>query len=411
MSESGGSSGATPGGAPHAEFEDHESFRPEWKNEIDLNDVHLPKGVRLTVLIVFAFLIGGPVILFAYKWLNPPKPPVIPLPTVQVMPVRLRTLHHKVTIPAAVESFRKAILYAHVPGYLKYLNVDKGDYVHKGQVLAYIQDPELFQTYQRTVAEVRIADLTYHRIKRVWLDHPALISKERVQQKFAIYLKTVAQMRHEEALLAYKTIAAPFDGMITERFVDPGKLLSQATEATSTAQPIVTIEKVDTLRAYVWIPADVSPLIRRGQKVEVHLAGLPNRTFWGRVTRFATAENPTTRTMRTEVDMENPDLVIHPGMYGKFTFYLEKYRNSILIPGAAVMARRDKPYSVMVVKDGKALEVPITIGIDNAKWVQVLSGLTAGDQLVIAGKWHARSGEPVHAVPLKPVPFRPARQL
>ncbi len=65
----------------------------------------------------------------------------------------------------------------------------------------------------------------------------------------------------------------------------------------------------------------------------------------------------------------------------------------------------------MVVKDGKALEVPITIGIDNAKWVQVLSGLTAGDQLVIAGKWHARSGEPVHAVPLKPVPFRPARQL
>jgi multidrug efflux pump subunit AcrA (membrane-fusion protein) len=75
------------------------------------------------------------------------------------------------------------------------------------------------------------------------------------------------------------------------------------------------------------------------------------------------------------------------------------------------MARRDKPYSVMVVKDGKALEVPITIGIDNAKWVQVLSGLTAGDRLVIAGKWHVHSGELVHAVPLKPVPFRPARQL
>ena len=411
MSESGGSSGAPPGGAPHAEFEDHESFRPEWKNEIDLHDVHFPNKVRQGILAFFFIMIGGPVVLFAYKWLNPPKPPVIPLPTVQVMAVRFRTLHHKVTIPAAVESFRKAVLYAHVPGYLKYLNVDKGDYVHKGQVLAYIQDPELYQSYLRTVAKVRIADLTYPRIKRVWLDHPALIAKERVQQKFAIYLKTVAEMRHEEALLSYKTIAAPFDGMITERFVDPGKLLSQATEATATAQPIVTIEKVDTLRAYVWIPADVSPLIRRGQKVEVHLAGLPNRTFWGRVTRFATTENPTTRTMRTEVDMDNPDLAVHPGMYGKFTFYLEKYRDSIVIPGMAVMARRDKPLSVMIVRDGKALEVPISIGIDNAKWVQVLSGLTAGDRIVVAGKWHVHSGEPVRAVPMKPVPFRPARQL
>ena len=411
MTNPGGSSENHREGGPHVEFEDHESFRPEWKNEIDLHDVHFPKKVRRGILAFFFLLIGGPVILFAYKWLNPPQPPVIPLPTVQVMAVRFRTLHHKVTIPAAVESFRKAVLYAHVPGYLKYLNVDKGDYVHKGQVLAYIQDPELYQSYLRTVAKVRIADLTYHRIKRVWLDHPALIAKERVQQKFAIYLKTVAEMRHEEALLSYKTIAAPFDGMITERFVDPGKLLSQATEATATAQPIVTIEKVDTLRAYVWIPADVSPLIRRGQKVEVHLAGLPNRTFWGRVTRFATTENPTTRTMRTEVDMDNPDLVIHPGMYGKFTFYLEKYRNSIVIPGMAAMARRDKPLSVMIVRDGKALEVPISIGIDNAKWVQVLSGLTAGDRIVVAGKWHVHSGEPVRAVPMKPVPFRPARQL
>ncbi len=411
MSTSGESPETNPGGAPHAEFEDHESFRPEWKNEIDLHDVHFPEKARRGILAFFLLLIGGPVLLFVYKWFNPPSSPEIPLPTVQVMSVRFRTLHHKVTIPAAVESFREAVLYAHVPGYLKYLNVDKGDYVRRGQVLAYIQDPELYQTYQRTVAKVRIADLTYHRIKRVWLDHPALISKERVQQKFAVYLKAVAEMRHEEALLSYKTIAAPFDGMITQRFVDPGKLLSQATESTATAQPIVTIEKVDTLRAYVWVPADVAPLIRRGQKVEVHLAGIPHRTFWGRVTRFASTENQTTRTMRTEVDMDNMDLAIHPGMYGKFTFYLEKYRNSIVIPGNAVMARRDKPLSVMTVRDGKALEVPITIGIDNAKWVQVLSGLTAGDRLVVAGKWHVHSGESVRAVPMKPIPFRPARQL
>jgi RND family efflux transporter MFP subunit len=395
----------------HGSGEDHESFRPEWKNEVDLNDVHLPPFARRLMLGVFSILIVGPIILFVWFWIFPPKPPVQPLPVVQVQPVRLRTLHHKVTIPAGIESFRKAILYAHVPGYLKYLNVDKGDYVHKGQVLAYIQDPELYQTYQRTVARVRIADLTYHRIKKVWLDHPALISKERVQQKLAIYLKAVAEMRHEEALISYKTIRAPFDGMITHRYVDSGKLISEGTNATTTAQPIVTLEQVTTLRAYVWVPADVAPQIRRGQRVEVHFAGLPHQTFSGRVTRYDFAENQRTRTMRTEVDMDNPEFVIHPGMYGKFTFFLQRYPNSILIPGMAVMARRDKPYSVMVVKDGKVLEVPVVLGIDNAKWVQVLSGLSAGDQLVLAGKWHVHSGETVRAVPYKPVPFRPARQL
>ena len=403
-------SAASPG-ADHPSGEDHESFRPEWREEIDLTDVHLSPLARRIVLVVFAVLIVGPLLVFGYYFIFPPKPPAQPLQTVQVLPVRLRTLHHKVTIPAGIESFRKAVLYAHVPGYLKILNVDKGDYVHQGQVLAYIQDPELYQTYQRSIARVRIADITYHRIKRVWLDHPALISKERVQQKLALYLKAVAEMRHEEALISYKTIAAPFDGMITHRYVDPGKLISEGTNATATAQPIVTLEKVDTLRAYVWVPADVAPQIRRGQKVEVHFAGLPHQTFWGRVTRYDFAENQRTRTMRTEVDMENPGFVIHPGMYGKFTFYLQRYPDAILIPGMAVMARRDKPYSVMIVKGGKALEVPVTLGIDNAKWVQVLSGLSAGDQLVMAGKWHVHSGEKVRAVPYKPVPFRPARQL
>lgn len=402
-------SGETP--IPHAPEQDHESFRPEWKTEVSLTDVHLPPKVRWIILGVFGILIVGPVILFVYHWFFPVKPPIIPLPTVQVMPVRLRTLHHKVTVPAGIESFRKAILYAHVPGYLKYLNVDKGDFVHKGQVLAYIQDPELYQTYQRTVARVRISDLTYHRIKGVWLDHPTLISKERVQQKLAAYLKAVAEMRHEEALLSYKTISAPFDGMITQRFVDPGKLISEGTNATTTAQPIVTLEQVDTLRAFVWVPADIAPQIKRGQKVRVHFSGLPGQTFTGRVTRYDFAEDQRTRTMRTEVDLSNPGFLIHPGMYGKFTFYLRRYPNSVIIPGMAIMARRDMPYSVMIVRNGKALEVPVTTGIDNAKWVQILTGLSAGDRVIVAGKWHVHSGETVHAVPMKPVPFRPARQL
>ncbi|MHB8421957.1 MAG: efflux RND transporter periplasmic adaptor subunit [Leptospirales bacterium] len=383
----------------------------DWKQEIDLSRVepdHRIQGWAGGILLV---LIISPVIIFLYNHFFPPKPPVFPLQIVQYVKIRARQMYHKVTIPSGIRSFRQTIIYAHVPGYLKTLNVDKGDFVHKGQTLAYIQDPELQQSLEQKKAEVRIRYLTYRRIKRVWLSHPSLISEQRVQEKLAGYLASVSSMRHDEALVAYKTIRAPFDGMITHRFVDQGKLISQGTEQTVSVQPIVTLEQVDTLRAYVWVPSDVAPHIRRGQKVFARFAGLPGKTFEGRVTRFDAEENQKTRTMRTEVDIKNPNLEIHPGMYGQFTFYLEKLPRAILVPGSAIRSEKGKGLTVATVLDGVVHIRPISIGIDNANWVQIDSGLSPGDRVVILGKWHVHEGEKVRAIPYKGMPFRPARQL
>ena len=391
---------------------DGDAGLPEhWNEEFDLGKVEQSRKLTRLSGIVLGFLILAPILVFLYNKVFPLKAPAESLQIVQYIKVRYRRMYHKVTIPAGIRAFRKTVIYAHVPGYLKVLNVDKGDMVHKGQVLAYIQDPELRHALSEKMATVRIRYLTYRRIKEVWLGHPTLISKQRVQEKLAAYLAAIAAMRHDEALVAYKTIRAPYDGMITHRFVDQGKLISQGTEQTSSIQPIVTLEKVDTLRAYVWVPADVSPHIRRGQKVIARFAGLPGETFKGRVTRFDAEENPKTRTMRTEVDFDNRDLRIHPGMYGRFTFYLEEFPRALLVPGGAIRSEKGEGLTVAVVDGGVVRIRPIRIGIDNANWIQVMSGVSAGDRVIVMGKWHVKDGERVRALPFRVIPFRPARQL
>ncbi len=388
-----------------------EGLPKHWKEEFDLGKVEQSRKLTRLSGLILGILILAPILVFLYSKVFPLKAPAESLQIVQYIKVRYRSMYHKVTIPAGIRAFRKTVIYAHVPGYLKVLNVDKGDIVHKGQVLAYIQDPELRHALSEKIATVRIRYLTYRRIKEVWLGHPTLISKQRVQEKLAAYLAAIAAMRHDEALVAYKTIRAPYDGMITHRFVDQGKLISQGTEQTSSVQPIVTLEKVDTLRAYVWVPADVSPHIRRGQKVIARFAGLPGETFEGRVTRFDAEENLKTRTMRTEVDFDNRDLRIHPGMYGRFTFYLEEFPRALLVPGGAVRSEKGKGLTVAVVEGGVVRIRPIRIGIDNANWIQVMSGVSAGDRVIVMGKWHVRDGERVRALPFRVIPFRPARQL
>jgi len=383
----------------------------EFRKEINLADTPQNRRIQLWAGVTLLILIVVPVIIFVLNKVFPSKIPGKPMQIVQYIRLRSRTMYHKVTIPAGIRSFRQTIIYAHVPGYLKTLNVDKGDYVHKGQVLAYIQDPELRQALEEKKARVRISYLTYRRIKKVWLSHPALISEQRVQEKLAAYLAAVSAMRHDEALVDYKTIRAPFDGMITHRFVDQGKLISRGTEQTTSIQPIITLEQVTTLRAYVWVPADVAPHIRRGQKVIVRFAGLPGQSFEGRVTRFDAEENKRTRTMRTEVDLDNKDLVVHPGMYGQFTFYLKKMNRALLVPAGAIRSVKGHELSVVVVQNGITHIRRVKIGIDDAKWVQIESGVNPGDRVVIMGKWHVRDGQKVRAIPYKGVPFRPARQL
>ncbi len=296
--------------------------------------------------------------------------------------VKRRDLKRWGVVPGVVHAFRKVEIFSHVPGYLKFLNVDKGDIVHKSQVLAYIYDPELYQRYQKELAEAEIARITFERKKQVWEADHRVISLENVQRSEANYREKDARAKYDHELVRYKTIVAPFDGIITRRFVDPWNLISSGTGTTSHALPILKESYVDMMRVYVGIPESEVRYIRRGLPVWMTVQGLRGRKFEGRVTRFDFALDHETRTMRTEIDILNPDHSLMPGMFGWAHILLKNYHKTLSIPKMAVIEERHGDFAY-VIRNGKKVKVPIVIGDENGDYVQVLQGLVDNDPVLV----------------------------
>ncbi|MHB1606076.1 MAG: efflux RND transporter periplasmic adaptor subunit [Leptospirales bacterium] len=296
--------------------------------------------------------------------------------------VKRRDLKRWVVIPGVVHAFRKAKIYAHVPGYLKFMNVDKGDPVRRGQVLAYIYDPELYQKYQKELAEAEIAHITFERKKDVWIADHRVISLENVQRSEAIYRELEAKAQYDHALVRYKTIVAPFDGIITRRYIDPWNLISMGTGTTVHALPLLKLSYVDMMRLYVGVPERYVRYVKRGLPVWVEAQGLGGRKFEGRVTRFDFALDHGTRTMRTEIDILNPDHAILPGMFAWSHILLKVYHNTLAIHKMGIIEERHGNFAY-VIRNGKKLEVPIVIGDVNGDYVQVLQGLNENDRILV----------------------------
>ncbi|MGL3709935.1 efflux RND transporter periplasmic adaptor subunit [Leptospirillum ferriphilum] len=300
--------------------------------------------------------------------------------------VKRRSLERWAVIPGIVHAFRKAKIYAHVPGYLKFLNVDKGDFVRRGQVLAYIYDPELYQSYQKSLAEAEIAKITFERKKKVWEGDHRVISLENVQKAEAIFREKEAKARYDHELVRYKTIVAPFDGIITHRYIDPWNLISEGTGTTGHALPLLKESYVDTMRLYVGVPESEVRYIRRGLRVWLEAQGLKGRKFDARVTRYDYALDHETRTMRTEIDILNPDKALMPRMYVWAHILLKTYKNTLSIPKKAVIEGRHGDFA-FVIRDGKVQQVPIVVGDENGGYVQILQGLTESEPILV--KLHA----------------------
>ncbi len=296
--------------------------------------------------------------------------------------VKRRDLKLWAVIPGVVHAFRKAKIYAHVPGYLKFLNVDKGDPVRRGQVLAYIFDPELYQKYQKELAEAEIARITFERKKEVWVADHRVISLENVQRAEALFKEHEAKAEYDHALVRYKTIVAPFDGIITRRYIDPWNLISMGTGTTVHAMPLLKESYLDMMRLYVGVPEEYVRYIKRGLPVWLEVQGLENRRFEGRVTRYDFSLDHDTRTMRTEVDILNPDHAILPGMFCWSHILLKVYHNTLAIHKMAIIEERHGNFAY-VIRNGKKLKVPIVVGDINGDYAQVLQGLNEHDQVLI----------------------------
>jgi membrane fusion protein (multidrug efflux system) len=296
--------------------------------------------------------------------------------------VKARDFELWTSIPGEAHAFREAVIYSHVPGYLKYLNVDKGDSVTRGQVLAYIFDPELYQRYQKDLAEAEIAHITFLRKLAVWKEDHRVISLENVQRSEADWKEREAKADYEKVFVRYKTLVAPFNGIITRRFIDPWNLVSTGTGTTDHAMRVLKESYVDMIRVYVGVPEKFVSLVKRGQLAWVEVQGLPGQKFYGRVTRYNYALNPQTRTMKTEIDLFNPGRKIYPGMYVRAHILLKTYRNTLSVHHMAVVEGRHGDFAYLF-KDGKKTRVPVVVGIRNGDFIQILHGLDENDSILV----------------------------
>lgn len=341
--------------------------------------------------------------------------------SVQVATAQQKDLVRRITLPGTLVALNEATIYGKVAGYLRSIRVDKGDRVRRGQVLAVLEIPEMVKetdqakaAYQQALADLSRAkaeaDLqaaTFGRYQEVHRKDPDAISKQELDQyrsKNEVAQADVelakakvntarANMERLAALQQYSEISAPFSGVVTARFVDPGALIQAAT---SSNQPVLTLQDLDTIRVYVSVPEVDVPFVRVGTPATLTTAAYPGKVFKAAVTRFAEALEPATRTMKAEIDIENRDHSLRPGMYADVTLEIQTIHGAVVVPSSALTMEGAQKF-VWVVRQGTAHRIHVETGLDNGAEIQIRSGVSKEEQVVTAGKDGLSEGKLVEA--------------
>jgi RND family efflux transporter MFP subunit len=305
----------------------------------------------------------------------------------------------------------QATLYGKVSGYLKWIGVDKGDVVKEGQLLAVIDAPEIADQYQQAEADYEIKRVTYERYLGVWNDNPDVIAKQVVDVAKAAAQSAKYLRDSRKTLLDYTKVDAPFSGIITARFADPGALIQAATGSATQAAPLFTIMDMQTVRIYVNVPQEAAYLARVNTPGTLTIRELPDQHFEGVISRTTEALDPATRTLLVEIDLPNKERRLQPGMFANATLQLQQHANALAIaPTAIVPLRGGAAKSVFVVEQGRVKSVAIKTGIDDGVWLEILEGLTGDEDVVVVGKGGLNEGERVKASPYNLPAGKPARQ-
>jgi membrane fusion protein (multidrug efflux system) len=338
-----------------------------------------------------------------------------PKPIVSVMHPQRVDMIRSVEFPGDLVGFYETALHAKVTGYLQTITVDKGDWVKAGQVLATIQVPELHSNLANAQANLEIARITYDRLRKVQQSDPRLISQQDVDIAFAKYQQSKATGRTLQTMVNYTQIIAPFGGVITGRFADPGALIRAgggdfgvneiaglvspgAIEGSGGHRdgggPVLTMAQVDELRVYVYVPEQLCGLVRRGTPASLTFEEFPGQVFKGRVARYSNSLDLATRTMMTEIDIENRSHRLYPRMYAHVTLELVRHPDAIRLPVGA-LGGAGKAVYVLVVKDGRLEKVPVSTGIYDGHYVEITKGLSASELVVTNANPSLAAGEAV----------------
>jgi membrane fusion protein (multidrug efflux system) len=300
-----------------------------------------------------------------------------------------------VTLPGEIKPYQEATLYAKVAGYLKTINVDKGDKAQEGALLAEIEVPELLAERAKNKAEVQVADIDFKRLSESQKKAPDLVVPQTVDDARGRLDIAKANLEKTETLLRYAKIVAPFSGIITRRMVDPGAFIPAATAgSTPQSAALVTLTDFNRVRLQVAVPEVEASLIAVDQPVKLTVDGLPGKNFEGKVTRFAYALDPATKTMLAEIELSNPNLALRPGMYATVKIGIERKEEALLVPTEALVTEKAGA-SVFILNDSKAKKTRVQTGFNDGQNVELIKGVNPDQQVILFGKHTPNDGQPV----------------
>jgi RND family efflux transporter MFP subunit len=315
------------------------------------------------------------------------------VPTVVVVSPKRASAGQDIVLPANVQAFKDAPIYARTSGYLKRWYVDLGAHVKAGQLLAEIDTPEVDQQLHQALADLTTAEANMHLSEITANRYQGLLKSDSVSQqdadnaagdyaaKKAIVQSFQANVRRLEDLQSFQNIYAPFDGVITARNTDIGQLIDPGSSGGAKSE-LFHIAAPGKLRVYVNVPQIYSQVAKPGLKADLMLAEFPGRHFEGRLVRTADAIDATSRTLLVEVEVNNPTGELLAGAYAELHLKLPGDASTFTIPVNALLFRSEG-LRVASVSDGKATLIPVTLGRDFGSEVEVLTGLSGNEELIV----------------------------
>ena len=340
------------------------------------------------------------------------------------------------TIAGQFEPYQQVDLHAKVSGYIRWIKVDIGDRVHKGQVLADLEVPELQDQLQGTQAQVRYTQsqivraqsevasgmanysalhTEFTRLEQASKQRPGLIAEQELDDARAKDQQAAAQVNVAKAALEamqqqlgvsqadshrvqtlanYEQIISPFNGVVTMRYADTGSLIQAGTSSNTQSMPVVQVAQCDLLRLRMPVPESDVPFIAIGSPVQIKV-NATGRSFSGKIVRFARSLDGSTRTMLTEVDVPNPDLTLNPGMFADATIQLQQKPNALLLPAQAILHNGNQSYVLALDGSNHVQRRDVTLGIETADKAEIASGLREGDRVIASGQSGYQVGETV----------------
>ena len=325
-------------------------------------------------------------------------------PRVRVATVKQAPGVRHLALQGEARPFFEVTLYAKVAGFLSNLKVDKGDRVKKNQLIATVTAPELDAQYNAAVADARNKRVNAKRLTA--LAPAGVVSAQELELGQATADVADATQSAIATQRGYRVIRAPFDGVISARFADPGTLIQSAANAQSGAVPIVSVSKGDQLRVYVYVDQSSAPFVRAGDAAVITVPERPGWSRQAKVARTSGQLSPRTRTMLTEVDISNDDHVIVPGSYVQVTLDV-RVPPLFEIPAEALLTRGDKS-QVAVLDGGQHVHYrPVVVADDDGQIVRLVSGLSPGERVALDLGTSVQDGSSVQVVEAAKPPATP----